>query len=368
MKVEFVKPRLVGARFDEHTIPLDVVRDLAVYEELVMELAKHLYKSEHPERQRVRKGFGADFQLHLERVDEGSARPLLSLVAAGTLALGAGDQPYFERARDLLAECIAAPDDQLPDDFPKELLSYFNRFGRSLKEGESLELPRIAQATSSAILTPEKRKKLVLAAEQFYEKDIVLNGTIEEADFKAMTFRLRLLDGNHAIIPIPDHFSDQARHWNGRSRHLVTMQGVGSFDSWEKLQKVVNVETLTTQVNYEIANRIEEISELRDGWFDGSGVAPASDKLDLVASHLIPSYPEKLPLPAIIPTPEGNLLLEWNTSGDPSVDVRLDRLVGEFHSFDPQGQDLERDFPLANEADWKAFFHFLERTITPTPA
>ena len=43
MKTEFLKPRFTGARFDEHTLPVDVARDLAAYEELVIELAKHLW-------------------------------------------------------------------------------------------------------------------------------------------------------------------------------------------------------------------------------------------------------------------------------------------------------------------------------------
>ena len=100
MKSEFLQPRFEGPRFSEHTLPLEVARDLAAYETLVVELAKHLYIHEHPERQRVPKGFAADFHLHLKRVDDGSARPLLSIVTAGALAMGAGDNIYFERARE----------------------------------------------------------------------------------------------------------------------------------------------------------------------------------------------------------------------------------------------------------------------------
>jgi len=365
MKIEFLQPKFDGARFNEHTLPLDVTRDLAAYEELVTELAKRLFLIEHPERQRVPKGFGADFQLHLERVDEGSARPLLSLVTAGMLALSGGDQSYFERARDLVAECIRAPGDQLPDDFPKDLLSLFNRFGRSLREDESLDMGAGGKA---AVLTPAKRKALVLAADQVYERDIELSGMIEEADFKAMTFRMRLLDGTKATIPIPDHFAEKARQLNGRPRHLVTMRGVGNYDSWDKLQKIVEVETLSTQMNHEIANRLEEISSLQDGWLDGAGLAPDGASLKRVAPALIAYYPENLVLPAIIPTPEGNLLLEWQSSGDPTVDLKLDGPLAEFHAFDPEGNDVERDFTLGSDAEWKTFFDFLSRSITPHPA
>lgn len=46
MKIEFLQPKFDGARFTEHTLPLEVVRDLAAYEELVTELAKRLFLSE----------------------------------------------------------------------------------------------------------------------------------------------------------------------------------------------------------------------------------------------------------------------------------------------------------------------------------
>jgi S-methylmethionine-dependent homocysteine/selenocysteine methylase len=72
MKTEFIQPRFDGARFAEHTLPLEVAKDLAAYETLVVELAKHLYLQDHPGRQRVPKGFDADFHLHLEKVDDGT--------------------------------------------------------------------------------------------------------------------------------------------------------------------------------------------------------------------------------------------------------------------------------------------------------
>jgi hypothetical protein len=125
MKSEFLQPKFDGARFREHTLPLEVARDLTAYETLVVELAKQLYIQDHPDRQRVPKGFAADFHLHLERVDDGSAKPLLSVVVAGGLAFGAG-ATYFERARDLITACVAAPDGQLPTAFPRALLGHFN--------------------------------------------------------------------------------------------------------------------------------------------------------------------------------------------------------------------------------------------------
>lgn len=169
MKIEFLKPRFTGPRFDMHTLPVDVARDLAAYEELVIELAKHLWLTDHPSRERVSKGFEKGFSLHLEgMIEDGSAKPLLAWVTSGALALAGANASYFEQARDLVAECVSASANNLPlpDKFPKNLLDYFNVFGRSLRDGEAVDLPR--PSAPAAVLNPERRKALVLAARKVY--------------------------------------------------------------------------------------------------------------------------------------------------------------------------------------------------------
>lgn len=361
MKTDFSQPRFTGIRFDEHTLPVDVARDLAAYESLIVDLAKHLYLMDHPDRQRVPKGFTANFRLDIDRIDPGSAMPKLVMVLSGALALVGGEQDYFEQARDLVSECIAAPESALPANFPKELLVYFNQFGRSLREGEALELPR--QGSGSAILTPDKRKKLVLAADLVYEKEVDLLGTIAEVDFERSTFRLRLADGGQVVASMPDSFHNKAREYGGKTRHQVALKGVAAYDSWDRLQKLVSVESLEVVKNYAIATRMDELAQMQDGWFEGQGVAPDDDKLAIVADRLVADYPERLTLPTVVPTQDGNLLLEWTVGGSPSLDIRLDNLQASFHAFGPNGVDIERDFNLATHSEWQALFGFLSDNI-----
>lgn len=365
MKADFVHPRFTGARFDEHTLPVDVARDLAAYESLILELAKHLYLKDHPERQRVPKGFAASFRLDIERIDEGSTMPLLALVLAGTLALTGGERDYFEQARDLVADCIAAPDDALPADFPRELLVHFNQFGRSLREDEALELSR--PNATSATLTQEKRKALVLAADQVYEKEVDLVGSIAEVDWEKSTFRLRLIDGGQVTVPMPDSFHSKLREFGGKSRHQVVLEGVAAFDAWDRLQKLVFVEALEVVKNYAIAARMDEIAQLQPGWFGGNSLIPDAVSLSNVSGKLIADYPEKLPLPLIAPKQDGNLLLEWNAEGDPSLDIDLASWQASYHAFATDDTDIERDFTL-DPAGWQSLFAFLSQNIKARPA
>jgi hypothetical protein len=361
MTIDFSHPKFTGARFDAHTLPVDVARDLAAYETLIIELAKHLYLKDNPDRQRVPRGFAADFRLDIQRIDPGSAMPVLVLAAAGVLGLSGGERDHFERARDLIAECVAAPETALPQDFPKELLGHFNQFGRSLREGEALELP-LHSRTDSAKLTPEKRKRLVLAEGQVYEREISLNGYIEEVDFAKSTFRLRLPESTTVTVPMADSLHNIVRTYSGRPRHQINVIGIGAFDSSERLQKVISVASLDATQNYAMAARFDEITLLENGWFEGSGLAPNTDNLFRVSEKLIADYPDKLPLPQIVPKQDGNLLLEWQAEGEPSLDIDLASSQASFHAFGANGEDVERDFHL-DAAGWQLLFAFLSEHI-----
>lgn len=361
MKSDFVQPRFTGARFDEHTLPVDVARDLAAYESLVIELAKHLYKQDHPECKRAPKGFAANFRLDIEKIGEGSTKPLLAFVMSGVLALSGGEASYFERARDLIAECVAAPDGHLPSQFPKELLSHFNQFGRSLREGESLELP--LASNGDAVLTPGRRKKLVLAASEEYEREVELLGFIGEVDWERASFRLRLADNGQTIVPLLPAFHNEAREYGGRSRHWVVVKGVGTYDAWDRLKRVLSFDSAEVMQNFAISSRLDELAQLQAGWFEGAGLALDKDRLSLFAEHIVATYPDDLALPAIVPTQDGNLLLEWDAAGDPSLDIRLADFQASFHAFGTAGADIERDFVLTDDASWKQLHTFLIENI-----
>jgi hypothetical protein len=363
-KQDFIQPRFDGARFAENTLPLELARDLVAYETLIAELAKHLFIAEHNDRQRVPRGFTADFQLHLERVDPGSAKPLLCLVTAALFAggtVGHDHHTYFERARELVTECIASPDDRLPAAFPRELLVHFNQIGRSLLNDERMELP--AANGTLAVLTQDRRKRLVLAANAVYQREIQLSGTIGEADWEKSTFRLRLPDGSSAIVPMAENFHKQARLFGGKTRVQVTVKGIGTFDSWDKLQKVVDAQVSEIQPDFQLLGKLDSLCSLQNGWMDGEGIAPDKEKLVDVAIQMIGNYPEKIPFPLVIPTPEGNLLLEWNVRGDPSVDLNLATMHAQFHAFLPNNSELEREFSLTTDQSWKDFLTFLDGNV-----
>ena len=115
--------------------------------------------------------------------------------------------------------------------------------------------------------------------------------------------------------------------------------------------------------NFPLMKRFDELAQLEANWYEGQGTAPDKNKLEIIAQKLTDSYPEHLPLPTIVPTQDGNLLLEWDTEGDPSTDIDLGSMKASFHAFGPRGEDIEADFDLSVEGSFETFFAFLSAHI-----
>jgi len=349
---KFLKAKFQGKRFDDHTLPLEVARDLAAYETLIIELAKYPFKANNPERQRLPKGFGANFQLHLERIEEGSTEAIVAEYRSPNQLMAHSEQ-YFYDARDMVNSCIAG---DTPENFPRSLLNQFNVIGKSLRSDEKWFF------SDNAVLTPQRRKELVLSVSRVYERDTELWGTIDQLDFKNRTFRLSLENNKSIPVPMDEETSELARQYAGRKRHSITAQVTGSFDSSDNLQKVTGVKSIEVQPNYHLASRFEAILSLHNGWYDGAGVAPDNEVAQFVADKFIEGYPEKISLPYIYPTPDGTILFEWDREDSPSMEFYPDRMEAEFHAFAPNN-DIERTFSLSESSAWTQLFTFLSQTL-----
>lgn len=308
-KEPFIQPRFVGPRFDEHTLPLSAAKDLAAYEELVVELAKQLYLNKHGHRQRVPKGFAEGFQLHLEKVDPGSAKPLLALVMAGTLV---NPLPVeFSEARTLINEVIATPDgDKLPPAFPKELYSYFNRIGRSLEPGERLEWTP-DNAGSPSALTPAKRKSLALAVGTTYEAEVDIVGQIISLNTKKFEGLLLTGENEQVNFEYDPSFLSDLKEALGNRILFANLQGVGIFDVNDRLKSIKEIECLDIMPHYTLVSAIDGLNNLTNGWLEGHGVAPRRLNLERLSDDIVEAFPPGIDYPAVIPTEEGNVSLEW---------------------------------------------------------
>jgi hypothetical protein len=53
----FIAPKLKGSRFEDHSLPVNILEDFTSLEDLLIEVAKGIYLGENVNRKRVPRGF-----------------------------------------------------------------------------------------------------------------------------------------------------------------------------------------------------------------------------------------------------------------------------------------------------------------------
>ena len=335
MYQEFLKPRLVGARFDEHSVPLEFLKDFAALEEMIIEVAKWKFRQAHPDRARVPRGFTDGLELHLTKVEDGSAIPVIALVF-GTLFPSA-NATYFDQAREAIIEAVASANQSQDStsQLPPNLLGYFDRFGRSLREGERMEFTAANQQVAS--LTTETRRKLIRASQAVeWTEEVTLLGLISEADQARMSFELELKDGTKLTAPLYNqHLDTVLEAFSGYRKGLrVQLQGVVKKNRQDQLKSIESVEHVSPLDPLDVAARMEELAELQDGWLDGKGHAPERAALDWLARSFEVNFNPDLSLPYLYPTAEGGIQAEWPAGNwEVTLDINLSNKTAEYQAF-----------------------------------
>lgn len=353
MNQEFLKPRLDGERFNEHSIPLELLKDFAALEEMLIEVAKWKFRQTHPDSKRIQRNFSKGLELHLAGVEEGSAIPAIVLMFAGLFP--AENTTYFEQARTEIIEAIANAEQGTAQKLPPNLLSYFDRFGRGLREGETMEFIRNG---GTVRLNPEVRKRLIRSSQvEVWTEEVALRGKISEADHARRSFELELRDGTKLKAALNDqHLSvvlDAFRDY--RQGAYVLIQGVAKKDRQDHLKELESVEHVSPLDPLDVTLRLEELAALKDGWLDGKGQAPAPKKLQQLAALFEANFDADLPLPHLYPTPEGGIQAEWSLGDwEASLEINLDTQAGVYQALKlSDRQSYEHILSLNSVEDWK---------------
>ncbi len=356
MNQEFLRPRLVGRRFDEHTLPLDLLKDFSALEELLIEVAKRQYLTAHRDRQRTPKGFTKGLELHLTAVEEGSAIPVIALAFATATLFPTADAAYFDQAKDQIVEAIAAAEHGQQPVLPPELLRYFDRFGRGLHEGESMEFARSNGQTTA--LTPATRQYLLRASQaETWTEEVTLKGRIPEVDQADHSFELELRNGVKLKAPLLEaHRNTVLEAAVGyRSGAAVAIKGVIERDRADRPKRFEAVEHVTSLDPLDIETRLEELLQLQDGWLNGKGKALGKDSLQRLSEAFERWFAADLPLPHLYPTPEGGVQAEWSLGNiEVSLEFSFPSLNAALQIVDiTTGESQDHDLPLgAEERSW----------------
>jgi len=316
---QFLEPRLCGDRFKEGGIPLEVLKDLAVLEEMVIEVAKSLYREQGDGRKRTPRGFLDGLELKLTGVEKGSAIPQISLLnRTGDLpGVQTEGQTYLEQAREAIIRVIETAQSGVTAGlagFPERCLVYFDRLGRSLQDGEEIVFGT-PSANNTARLTKETRRTLLLMSKQTkeYTEEVEYRGLVPELAQDKMTFEIAIISGPKVIAPVPvQHFETIFDAFSGyKDGCRVLVQGVGKFNRNNRLQAFESLEHISILDPLDVSARLDEFRALRAGWYNDDGNPLPEDGLDWLSKTFERNYPNDLPLPYTYPMPEGGIRFEW---------------------------------------------------------
>ena len=354
----FLVPRLVGERFEGHAIPLEVLRDLAVLQDMIVEVAKWKFLQDNPGRTRAPRGFTEGIELKLTGVTEGSARPIIYLVAAGLLF--ASPPPYFEQARDAFVCAIAAAEQcqDVTQHLPENTLGYFDKIGRSLRDDEAMEFVSPSSA-NPARLTKSTRHTLLRASKQMreYTEEVTLRAGIPEVDQDDMTFELQTLDGKKIPASIPtQHMETILEGFNGYKDGVrVLIEGIGKFSLQGKLKGFEGIDHINILEDLDVPARLDEFRLLKNGWLEGGGIAPNPAGLDWLSNTFDRHFSGDAPLPYTYPTEEGGIQFEWTLQANElSLEIDLQTHSAQWHCLNMDtDKETSHTLNLDESQDWK---------------
>lgn len=135
-----------GGRFADHGVDIDVLPDLIRYKDIIVAVAKELWRHGHPDRKRLPQYIDDAFAIRFYGIECNCATiPLERPVTDPQGQFFVGDE--LDDAVRLVNSAIraAANDGVLPEKFPKAVLKEFADYGKTLREDEWIE-HRIANA------------------------------------------------------------------------------------------------------------------------------------------------------------------------------------------------------------------------------
>jgi hypothetical protein len=354
-------PKLTGERFEQHTLPADVLSDIAALQEMLVSLAKAAYIAAEPGRVRAPRNFDKDVQLHLGPRGEGSTALPLMLVFSS--ALIAPYRPVFETAQQQFTQAIDAAARGETPLLPPKYLAYFDQIGRSLRTGEALQVPMASGAVS---LTQDTRKRLIEASRVAeWTERATLRARIPATDYTADGFKAELLDGT--VLPgkldptIQEQLAEAHYRYNSGTNAWLLLECVVRKERSGKSKAIDSVQQVSALDPFDVPLRLQQLGQLQDGWLDGVGHAPSETGLAWLLDAFFSEYPAGLPLPRLYPTPEGGVLGEWMFGRqDISLNIDLQRKTGAYDRLHLDTQDAEDEtLQFASSAGLKRLIELL---------
>jgi hypothetical protein len=350
-KLDIYTPRYVGQRFEDHSLPVELLEDVTGLRDLTIALAKHLYLSEKDGRKRVPRGFTEGVDFVLSDINQGSTIPIISILFNSLVPNQDSFIKYFEEAKEKIISVVEKADKNEAFELPGNIASYFNRIGSKLKSDEAIEFT--PHELNKSRLTRESRKKIILSSSTLsdYSSEIMLRGKVIEMDKSKNTFLFELINGQKITgeftINSKDDLQEAFNRFEENQRILI--EGTGIFNRTDKILKIRDIENIQFLDPLDVPSRLEELSMLKKGWFNGEGEAMNPQAIQWFSQSFDKNFDPSLDQPYVFPTQDGNVQLEWsNSKNELTIEINLNAKTAELHSLNLNSKEEEhKNFNLS---------------------
>ena len=111
------------------------------------------------------------------------------------------------------------------------------------------------------------------------------------------------------------------------------------FEQFKTL-KIFSTTPSTLPTSPNIATRLDEFRDMRNGWMEGEGSAPSHAGLDRLADSFTRHFPNEAPLPYAYPTEDGGIRMEWPQDDNALIlEVDIEAHKGEWLRFSRSSED-----------------------------
>lgn len=377
----FAQPVLRGQRFADHSLPLEAAEGLMAYRELVRNLAKHLFNTRNG-RSRAPRGFDKTFDLKLKGVHGDCAVPVLARPEIPDVPPGANPEDFdyaeFDHARDLIARTVQALalGQELPGEFPEEMLADLEAFGDTFEADESIEL-RGVQETPGPVLDYKVRRRITQERSRgSYTETTTIEGRIigfdlDKSQFKVRTLNRRTVEGTFE----PRHEDRVLKALAGKKWCRVRITGTVRFSAgqvpvrFEEIGSMVVWTRTSEEAVKQVEDRLHELASLPPGWLEGEGKAVPAGELEWFRTRMFALMVDHgLPRPKLYATEDGNLQavwrpLPWRIEAEFDLSEKSCSLLAMNVESD-EDQDKELEFDLTTEQGEKELAEFLKRFLS----
>lgn len=107
---------------------------------------------------------------------------------------------------------------------------------------------------------------------------------------------------------------------------------------------------------------LDALKNLKDGWYDGEGLAPKDEDVDWLKKCVDKYYKSDLPAYYVYPTPEGNVVIEWCIGNNNiSLDINFTDKHGWFHCWNSVTDEENSEYLFLDKDEyWNRLIELIE--------